>query len=153
MEACPEYDPAKEPELDFESITVKHGVKPLQSNAEEGSRWMVGLMIEQTPCDSANIPYTFHVSLQGIVLALPGGLSGEKLELAVKVNGPAMLFGAAREMIRAATGRGPHQAVIIPSTNFLPPALPPSASVVTEGALGQPVTKVAKKAARKKPRG
>lgn len=33
-----------------------------------------------------------------------------------------MLFGAAREMIRALTSRGPHRAIIIPSTSFLPPA-------------------------------
>lgn len=79
-----------------------------------------------TKCESVYsdlIPYTFSVTLQGIVLALP---EGERLERAVKANAPAMLFGAAREMIHALTSRGPHRAIIIPSTNFLPPALPES---------------------------
>ena len=123
MEACPEFDPSSDTTLDLESISVRHSVKQLESPDPEdkGSQWLVGLAIDQAPCDSANIPYTFSVELQGVVLALPGGPAGEKLERAINANGPAMLFGAAREMIRAATGRGPHKAVIIPSTNFLPP--------------------------------
>jgi preprotein translocase subunit SecB len=129
MEACSGYDPDKETELDLDSIVVENEVKLLDSPDPEktGTQWLVGLSIEQGPCDAANIPYTFSVTLQGTVLALPGGPDGpdgERLERAVKANAPAMLFGAAREMIRALTSRGPHRAIIIPSTNFLPPTLP-----------------------------
>lgn len=122
MEACSGYDPDKETELDLDSIVVENEVKRLDSPDPEktGTQWLVGLSIEQGPCDAANIPYTFSVTLQGTVLALPGGPDGERLERAVKANAPAMLFGAAREMIRALTSRGPHRAIIIPSTNFLP---------------------------------
>lgn len=124
MEACPGYAPDKETELDLDSIKVENEVKLLDSPDPEktGSQWLVGLSVEQDPCHEANIPYTFSVTLQGIVLALPGGPDGERLERAVKANAPAMLFGAAREMIRALTSRGPHRAVVIPSINFLPPA-------------------------------
>ena len=104
----------------------------------------MGLSIEQAPCDTANIPYTFAVSLQGVVLALPS-LTGERLDRAIRANGPAMLFGSAREMIRAATGRGPHNAVIIPSTNFLSPA--PTEQTTKKA---KAVKKTAKKAAGKK---
>lgn len=123
MEACPNYNPKAKADLDFDSIEVKHTVSVLdsQDNDEKGSHWLVGLSIEQTPSETANIPYTYEVSLQGIVLVLPG-MPPEKIERSVKANGPAMLFGSAREMIRAATGRGPHAAIIIPSTNFLPPS-------------------------------
>jgi preprotein translocase subunit SecB len=123
MEACPGYDQKKDTELHFDSIVVENEVKLLDSpNPEKtGTQWLVGLSIEQGPCHEANIPYTFSATLQGIILALPGGPEGERLERTVKANGPAMLFGAAREMIRALTSRGPHRAVIIPSTNFIPP--------------------------------
>lgn len=126
MEACPGYAPDKETEIDLDSIKVENDVKLLDSPDPEktGSQWLVGLSVEQGSCHEANIPYTFAVTLQGIVLALPGGPEGERLERAVKANAPAMLFGAAREMIRALTSRGPHRAIIIPSTNFLPPSLP-----------------------------
>jgi preprotein translocase subunit SecB len=130
MDACPDYDPKAETQLDLESIEVQHNVKQLDTQDSDylGSQWLVSLSIEQTPCKSANIPYTFAVTIQGVVLALPGGLAGEQTERAIKANGPAMLYGAAREMIRAATGRGPHRAVIIPSTNFLPPIQPAEAA-------------------------
>lgn len=143
MEACSSYDPQTETELDLESIAVENDVKLLDSPDSEktGTQWLVGLSVEQGTCPEANIPYTFSVTLQGIVLALPGGPDGERLERAVKANAPAMLFGAAREMIRALTSRGPHRAIIIPSTNFLPPSLP-------EGS-AQQTTRTTKKAARK----
>lgn len=151
MEACPNYNPKAKADLDFDSIEVKHTVSILdrQDPNEKGTHWLVGLSIEQTPCETANIPYTYEVSLQGVVLVLPG-IPDDRIERAVRANGPAMLFGSAREMIRAATGRGPHSAIIIPSTNFLP-----TTTVVEEVATPAtriPVKKtVAKKAARKKP--
>ncbi len=128
MDACPSYSPEKETELNLDSIEVENEVKLLDSPGPQkiGTQWLVGLSIEQGPCQDANIPYTFYVTLQGIVLALPGGPEGDRLERAVKANAPAMLFGAAREMIRALTSRGPHRAIIIPSTNFLPPSPPES---------------------------
>lgn len=130
MEACPGYEPEKDTEMDLDSITVDHEVKLLESPESEkiGTQWLVGLSVKQGPCEPANIPYTFSVTLQGIVLALPGGPQGELLERTVKANAPAMLFGAAREMIRALTSRGPHRAVIIPSTNFLPTHPPEGSS-------------------------
>jgi preprotein translocase subunit SecB len=62
-------------------------------------------------------------------------------------NGPAMLFGAAREIIRAATGRGPWSAVIIPATNFLTD-LPPLEVPAKHEEIN--MTAPAKKAAAKK---
>lgn len=145
MEACPGYDPQKDTELDLDSIKVENEVKLLDSpeSGKTGTQWLVGLSVEQGPCHEANIPYTFSVTLQGIVLALPGGPEGERLERAVKANAPAMLFGAAREMIRALTSRGPHRAIVIPSTNFLPQA--PQESPVPQTA--RPAKKTAQKRA------
>ncbi len=144
MEACASYDPQNETELNMDSITVENEVKILDSPDPEktGTQWLVGLSVEQGPGHEANIPYTFAVTLQGIVLALPGGPDGERLERAVKANAPAMLFGAAREMIRALTSRGPHRAIIIPSTNFLPPSPLESPDLLTN--------KPAKKTVRKR---
>lgn len=146
MDACRDYDPDKPTEFDLDSIKVDHEVKPLDSSEPEknGTRWLVGLTVEQTANPSANLPYTFSVSLQGLILALPG-LEGERLDRAIRANGPAMLFGVAREMIRAATGRGPHNAVIIPSTNFLPAPKPPTDQVAQKA----PTKGTARKTARK----
>jgi preprotein translocase subunit SecB len=144
MDACPGYNPGAETHLNFESIKVDHRVVPMEMEDDSaGMQWLVGLSIEQAPCEEANIPYTFAVTIQGIVLALPG-VDKDRMERAVQANGPAMLFGSAREMIRAATGRGPHPAVIIPSTNFI--------SSATPAPVAKPAKKktAAKKATRKK---
>ena len=120
VDANPKYDTNGATELDIESIRVQHDVKRLDSNEpeENGAKWLVNLAIEQKKTEGRNIPYSFKLVMQGVVLSRPD-LRGEKLEKMVAANGPAMLFGSAREIIRAATGRGPYAAVIIPSTNFL----------------------------------
>ncbi|CAN5272557.1 hypothetical protein BH23VER1_BH23VER1_29930 [soil metagenome] len=120
VDALPEYERGSVVELDFDGISVEHEVKPVESPDpdEDGTRWIVGLRVEQVPCGNPRQPYSFAVAMQGLLFAHPD-LKGEKLHRAVAANGPAMLFGAAREVIRAATGRGPYPAVVIPSTNFL----------------------------------
>ena len=65
-------------------------------------------------------------------------------------NGPAMLFGAAREIIRAATGRGPWSAVIIPSTNFLADLPPLEAPAKAPGQAPAPAKKASAKKATAK---
>jgi preprotein translocase subunit SecB len=102
---------------------------PAQQGASE---WIVSLEILQSIPEGANLPYSFKLEIQGIVMAAPF-LEGTKLQRAIHANGPAMLFGAAREIIRAATGRGPWAAVIIPSTNFLSD-LPPVTALPTDSA-------------------
>ena len=90
--------------------------------------------------EGVNLPYSFALHMHGFVLPSPH-LEGAMLKRTVHANGPAILFGAAREIIRAATGRGPWPAVIIPSTNFLT-GLPP---------LEAPPTTAVEKATKKVP--
>lgn len=72
-----------------------------------------------------------------------------KLQRAMHANGPAMLFGAAREIIRAATGRGPWSAVIIPSTNFLVGLPPLEAPAMAQDPTAAPAKKTVRKITRK----
>lgn len=115
-----DYDPKSPADLDLESITAEANVKqwPIDQSEESGTVWAVDLVIEQKIPHGKNIPYAFKLDLSGFVAVHPS-LSGEKLENVIQVNGPALLFGVAREIIRAATGRGPFAPVLIPSTNFL----------------------------------
>jgi len=138
VDAQLDFDPNKETEIPLELLEVTSKVsRPKQDDDDpEGSTWHIDLHIEQKPSEKANIPYLFTLQLQGIVRAHPG-LKGETLQRAIHANGPALLFGAGREIIRAATGRGPYPPVIIPSTNFLTNL--------------EPVKKPAKKAPKKAP--
>jgi preprotein translocase subunit SecB len=102
---------------DYLSIEAEVTANEGDQSEENGTFWVVGLRIEQEIPDGENIPYAFTLEISGLVAAHPS-MTGEKLERAIQVNGPSLLFGAAREILRAATGRGPFPPVIIPSTNF-----------------------------------
>jgi preprotein translocase subunit SecB len=144
----PDFDPNREADLEVDSMEVKSDVQMLKSDnpGEVGTVWMVLLEIRQNIPQGKNIPYEFSVDMRAIVAAHPS-LTDEKLERAVQVNGPSMLFGAAREIVRAATGRGPYAPVIIPSTNFFHRIPRPQALPAPEPT--KSVKKAAKKSTRK----
>jgi preprotein translocase subunit SecB len=115
----PAFEANRESDLEVDFMDVKSDVRLLKSDnlEQDGTVWMVFLAVSQSIPEGKNIPYEFSLEMCGIVVAHPS-LTGEKLERAIQVNGPSMLFGSAREILRAATGRGPYAPVIIPSTNF-----------------------------------
>jgi preprotein translocase subunit SecB len=145
LKANPDFYSSKPADDGVESLSVIPQYSQSKDNGDHGTEWLVSLEISHTIPESANFPYAFTLRIQGTVIASPH-LTGARLQRAMHANGPAMLFGAAREIIRAATGRGPWPAVIIPSTNFLS-NLPP---LVAPADNGTPVKKAAKKAPRKK---
>lgn len=86
-------------------------------------RFAVDLVIKQDAVQGKNLPYSYELHMLGFVSVHPD-FPPDRLQRAVETNGPSMLFGAAREILRAATGRGPYGPVLIPSTTFLKPAAP-----------------------------
>jgi len=144
VETNSDFDSKKRADLFHESLDVTHSVQQLPTKddpKESGTAWSTQLEITQTIPKGKNLPYSFTLKMKGIVAAHPD-LQDERLERIVAANAPAMLFGAAREVIRAATGRGPYAPVLIPSTNFL--GAPASKKSAKKSA-----RKVAKKAAKK----
>lgn len=134
LQANPSFhkdQPCTAPE-DSLQVSSRYQENPQDPSQGGASEWTVSLEIVQSIPDGANLPYSFTLHIQGIVMAAPH-LEGPKLQRFIHANGPAMLFGAAREIIRAATGRGPWAAVIIPSTNFLSD-LPPASALSTDPA-------------------
>lgn len=108
------YDPSQAGELKFDDLIVE----PTCLNGEpDKHEWQVGLRLRFQPKAEANYPYTFSLELVGFfrVLSL---LPAESEERLVKTNASSMLYGAAREIIRAATSRGPYVAIILPSVSF-----------------------------------
>ena len=121
LEANPAFDRNNENQIaiTLDTLHVDHQVVQDGVTDENGSEWLVKMRIKQDLSEGeTNIPYRFDLELQGRVLAFPV-FKEDRLKEVVSANAPAMLFGAAREIIRAATGRGPFPPVIIPSTNFL----------------------------------
>lgn len=151
LNANPSFQPDQPVDDCIDVLHVSPTIERSRDLGEKGTEWDVVLNIVQETPEGRNLPYSFALRIQGTVVASPH-LSGTVLQRAVHANGPAMLFGAAREIIRAATGRGPWPAVIIPSTNFFA-GLPPLNPTVEPPAQPTPAEKkkpVAKATRRKK---
>ena len=156
VEANPDYDPEQAQPVPLDSLDVNAVVSPgapLSDPEKQGTEWELQLTIEQTLCEEIQLPYFFKLVMQGALRASPN-IPEERLERAVRANGPTMLFGAAREVLRASTSRGPFRPVFLPSTNFLselPPLVPQEGESQTTAAKNQvKAKKVASKRAKKK---
>lgn len=120
------FDPQKAADLNFDALKVDVEVDSVPDSSDPKSDslpWVIKLSIQQDMEDGFNIPYAFSLNIAGLVFVHPK-FPEDKIENAVQVNGPSMLFGAAREILRAATGRGPFPAVLIPSTTFIDRTVP-----------------------------
>ena len=112
-----EYDPAREGGLGLDELIIEPTCLP----AEDGNhQWQGSLSIRFQPKAETNYPYTFSLELVGFFSVL-GDPSPEREEFLVKTNAPSMLFGAAREIIRSATSRGPFSPILLPSVSFYEP--------------------------------
>jgi preprotein translocase subunit SecB len=80
-------------------------------------RWQVTLEIKQQAAPETNFPYAFRVVLVGFFSAA-SWVKPEDEERTVKIQGASVLYGMAREIVRAMTGRGPHRPVMLPTVSF-----------------------------------
>ncbi len=115
VEALPKYDPGKDQDMDADALHVTEKCFPITE--DDSRRFAIDLVVKQDAIDGKNIPYAYELHMVGFIEVHPD-FPEEKMRRAVETNGPSMLFGAAREIIRAATGRGPYGPVLIPSTTF-----------------------------------
>lgn len=121
VEALADYDASLPAELDLEALTVKEHCFACEDKSPRS--FGIDLVIKQGLVEGKNLPYTYELHMLGFIEVMPN-VAEEKMQRIVEINGPSMLFGAAREILRAATGRGPYGPVLIPSTTFYkaPPA-------------------------------
>lgn len=125
-----DFDPKAESGLSLDTLTVVPRSQPDKDNPR---KWIVEISITQEIPEGKNIPYRFELEMIGFVDVSPGWPE-DQIAHHVGCNGPSMLFGAAREIIRAATGRGPFGPMLIPSTTFFsPPPKPPESPRVEAG--------------------
>ena len=125
VEASASFKRDKPMDLDPADLSVSAQTKLLDDGNEP--RWAVNLSLRHEPIEGKNIPYRLSIDMVGLVTAV-AKKTDDTIHHAVEVNGPSMLFGAAREILRDATARGPHGPIIIPSASFF---TPPSAALPT----------------------
>jgi preprotein translocase subunit SecB len=111
-----EFDAAKPVAFQQADLAVLTGIQPVKNLAR---RWQVTLNIKLQPRPEANSPYFFALNLVGILWAV-AELPADRLPLLLAANGPAMLYGIAREVVRDLTSRGPFPPLALPTVSFLP---------------------------------
>ncbi len=100
-----------------------------QCDKKSPEKWQVTLRVKHHPVVSANAPYSFTLEVVGFFLVLPAYPHDK--ERLVKTNGPTILYGIAREIVRNITSSGPHPGVLIPSVSFFEPLPTPAATAAT----------------------
>ena len=83
------------------------------------------MTISQKLKEGQNFPYKFDLSLIGFFACNDGFSSPADEEHFVRVNGSSMLYGAARELVRSLTARGPWGELFLPSISFYDKATKP----------------------------
>lgn len=133
------------PLLEVPDPSVKYDSVGIEVNAETEMRaddplaWRCEVIIRTKDVSEGNYPYSFQLIYVGFFRVVKD-FPADRIQQMVKVNGPALLYGAAREAIMYLTGRGRYPAVLLPSITFLEP--PPKAAAK---ALTAAKKKVAKK--------
>lgn len=110
------FDPQKDASLCFHDLSIERHLRPEE---QDSLKWQLTLRLRQQASPEKNSPYAFSLVLVGI-LEVSAACPEDKRRRLVEVNGASMLFGAAREILRAVTSRGPYLQTILPSVSFYP---------------------------------
>ena len=117
--ASPQFDPEKETIGAFEQFSINAKASPLEPAKDTpGHSWSVELEVAQKKKEGQNFPYEFHITIYGVFTCQDGVLGTEEETRFVQVNGSSMLYGMAREHIRALTAAGPWGEIILPTISF-----------------------------------
>jgi preprotein translocase subunit SecB len=114
-----EFDISQARPLSVSDLSVEVLPSP---NDEEPLRWGFELVITLDDKTGKLFPYTFQIAMVGFfeVTKAYAERNPSRVEMLATVNGPAVLYSAAREHITTVTSRGPHPEVILPTVTFLP---------------------------------
>ncbi len=92
----------------------------MSRNSDDPALFQITLNIRIQPSAESNLPYSVIVEIVGILKSTFTGTI-ENIERVVYVNGSSMLYGTAREIVRACTAFGPYSQIMIPSIVFSEP--------------------------------
>jgi len=111
------FDAAKEIKFVESEYCVSTSTTKNSSGSAQERRWQVSLEIRHQVGPQTNFPYSYRIALVGLFSVSPW-VKEEDEERTVKVHGASVLYGMAREIARALTGRGPHRPVLLPTVSF-----------------------------------
>jgi preprotein translocase subunit SecB len=106
-----------------DELQVAHQASPKGENKRQ---WQITLRIALNASPESNSPYSFLTEMIGFI-DVAESVSDDYIERFARINGTSLVFAAAREIIKAATARGPFKPLMLPTVTFWEPK-PPSDS-------------------------
>jgi preprotein translocase subunit SecB len=109
-------------------LQVTHQASPA---AENKRQWQITLRIALNASPESNSPYSFLVEMIGFI-DVAESVSDDRIERFARINGTSLVFAAAREIVKAATSRGPFKPLMLPTVTFWEPKTnaPPASDVL-----------------------
>ncbi len=98
------------------------GVVSAEQNPDDPLRWRFEVSIELPDSLETEFPYKFVTSVVGY-FTVSASYPAEHAERLARVNGPAVLYSSAREVVAAITGRSPYPKMLLPSMTFVRPGI------------------------------
>jgi preprotein translocase subunit SecB len=93
------------------------------ARSEQSPRdWRFELALESDDSQSAEFPYTLKIILVGYFTVMDE-YPADRADMLAHVNGPSLLYSAAREALVTVTGRSGFPAIVLPSVIFVQHAL------------------------------
>jgi preprotein translocase subunit SecB len=89
-------------------------------NESDARAWKFELTVESNDAKSEEFPYSLRIVMVGD-FTVAESYPAERADLLARVNGPSLLYSAAREALVLITSRSGFPAIVLPSVLFLPP--------------------------------
>jgi preprotein translocase subunit SecB len=104
-------------EWDGIRIEVATGINAAEENDADPSNFVVSLRLKIPNITGKICPYKIDVELLGLIQINPS-LSAHRREELATVNGLAIVYSAARELVTSVTGRMEYGPLVLPGVNF-----------------------------------
>jgi preprotein translocase subunit SecB len=122
----------------FEAPQLEIGVVSAEQDEEQPSHWRFEVNLELPHLPDSEFPYQIATTLVGY-FTVDENYPAELAERIARVNGPAVLYSCAREIVATVTGRSPYPKLIIPSVTFLQPERAATSEDLALAATGEPL--------------
>lgn len=114
------YDRGRVSPEHFSPPKLEIGVVSAEQDAEQPLQWRFEVSLELPDLPDSEFPYQVETTLVGY-FTVSDSYPIEHAERLARVNGPAVLYSCAREIVASVTGRCPYPKLLIPSVTFFQP--------------------------------
>ncbi len=120
----------------FDAPALQIGVVSAEQDDENPFQWRFEVSLELPHLPDSEFPYHVATTLVGY-FTVDQKYPAELAERLARVNGPAVLYSCAREIVATVTGRSPYPKLLIPSVTFLQPEIAANNEELALAAVGE----------------